>query len=63
MIHCLPMRNMEMGNTFSVVEAIPHSLAMYGIALLGSELAMVEFMTVVMAVIKMNSFFFCTEDQ
>lgn len=60
MIHCSPIRNVEIGNTFSVVEVIPHSLMKYGMALLGSELAMVELMTVVIVVIKMNSFFFCT---
>lgn len=52
-----------MGNTFSAVEVMPHSPVKYGVALLGSELAMVEFMTVATAVVKTNSFFFCAHDQ
>lgn len=48
-----------MGKTFSVVEEMPHSLEKYGVALLGSELAIVEFMTVVMVVITINAFLFC----
>lgn len=53
------MRNVEIGSTLSVVEVTPHSLTMKGMALLGSELAIVEFTTVFMAVHRINHFFFC----
>lgn len=56
-----PIKNVEMGNTFSVDELTPHSFAIYGIALLGKELAIVELITVVMVVNKMNDFFLYTK--
>lgn len=55
-----PIRNVEIGNTFSVEEFTPHSFAIYGMALLGKELAIVELITVVIVVNKINNFFFCS---
>lgn len=52
----VPIRKVEMGNTFSVVEPTPHSFAMNGTALLGKELAIVEFITVVIVVNRIYAF-------
>lgn len=46
-----------MGKTFSVSDVTCHSAVKYGMALLGSELPMVEFMTVVIVVKTMKPFF------
>lgn len=54
---------MEIGNTFSVSEVMFHSLVKYGVALLGSELPIVELMTVVMVVNTTNPFFLCNSNQ
>lgn len=48
-----------MGSTFSVAEVTPHSLIIKGMALLGSELAIVEFITVLMVVKRTKPFFLC----
>jgi len=57
----LPIRNVEIGSTFSVADVTPHSFMIKGMALLGSELAIVEFITVVMVVNRMKAFLLCNK--
>lgn len=51
------MRNMEMGRTCCVSDVTCHSAVKYGMALLGSALAIVEFRTVVIVVKEIQAFF------